>query len=265
MICNEQSLSSLRVQDLSFQQINDHLEQCPTLILPVGSLEPHGNFTALGAVNACCEAIADTLSKQLNVLVAPLLSYGNSTPFKSFYGSAGLHHTTLSNVVYECCNCWLFHGFKRIMVLTLSMDGQRGIEEAVKRINSCRGRTDTTRYCSLQNTAAFRSFCAQRYGFTEFERSEWAVLSLTSYLFPEMVRKSTNSLHHERVKESMQKQWHRRGRDPEKLRKMIPDALFSGTDITTAIGQGKELYEYTISMLLDEYLPFLTMGDNVTR
>ena len=90
-------------------------------------------------MNACCNAIAEALSQKLGVLLAPLLPYGNSIPFKSFEGSAGIHDKSLSGFLFESCNSWIFHGFKRIMIFTLTFDGHRSIDRMVKRIDRIHG------------------------------------------------------------------------------------------------------------------------------
>jgi creatinine amidohydrolase/Fe(II)-dependent formamide hydrolase-like protein len=196
--------------------------------------------------------------------VAPLLAYGNSTPFKSFGGSAGVHGETLANMVMECCNCWLFHGFKRIMVLTLAMDGKQGIDVAVKRLNGAPGRDAAVRLCSLQDDERFRLYCSSRVAGTEYGRSEWGIRVLTSYLQPELLGEPVAARKGPLIEASAFRQWHRRGRDPEKLRKMAPSASLAAVPGVADAG-GKELFDHIISFLTEEYSPFLTVEDNASR
>lgn len=257
----------MRVADLSFPQIEEQIERRPSLIVPVGSLEPIGESLPLGTVNRCCESIVDALSVRLKVLAAPLLAYGNSIPFKSFGGSAGVHRDTLSNIVVECCNCWLFHGFKRIMVITLAMDGRQGIDTAVKRLNKAPGRDNAVRYCSLQDDDRFRSLCASRFAGIEYGRSEWGVRAMAGY--PQPALPVSPAVNHRPVLPDAAdfKKWHRRGRDPEKLRKMAPHATLSAfTDAGEAGTEtGGELFERVVDFLTAEFSPFLTFTDNAPR
>ncbi|MBN1575448.1 MAG: creatininase family protein [Chitinispirillaceae bacterium] len=262
---DELSCSPLRVADLSFLQIEKHIERSPSLILPIGALEPMGDTIPLGAVNSCCEMIADALSDCLKVLVAPLLAYGNSTPFQSFGGSAGVHRDTLANVVMECCNSWLFQGFKRIMVLTLAMDGRQWIDSAAKRLNGVPGRDDSVRFCSLQDDDRFRSFCSSRFTGTEYGRSEWGVRALAGYLQPGLQAGLVVKRKSDPPDATDFTQWHRRGRDPEKLRKMAPAASFSASADGIDTGSGKELFEHIIAFLTEEFSPFLIVKDNASR
>ncbi|MBN1307245.1 MAG: creatininase family protein [Chitinispirillaceae bacterium] len=247
---------------MSFRQIERHIKLCPSLILPVGGLEPVGDTLPLGIINSCCGIIADTLSDRLKVLVAPLIAYGNSTPFKSFGGSAGIHYTTLANVVTECCKCWFFQGIKRIMVLTLAMDGRRGIDSAVKRFGGDRGEDVAIRYCSLQDDDRFRSFCMSRCSGTEYGRSEWGVSALAVFCRPDLVVENRQGA----LQDSEAfKQWHRRGRDPDKLRKMAPEASFSILIEGIDAGTGKELFDHVVDFLTEEFSSFLIVQDNASR
>jgi hypothetical protein len=255
----------LRIADLSFPQIEGYIGRCPSLILPVGNLEPIGEHCPLGTVNCCCEMIADGLSDALKVAVAPLIGYGNGIPFKSFGGSAGLHRDTLANVIFECCNCWLFQGFKRIMVLTLAMDGKQGIEGAVKRLNGKNDRSDAVRYCSLQEEGRFRSFCSSRYPGTELGRSEWGVLTLAKYLNLTSAITGAGARASASPDPADFSRWHRRGRDPEKLRKMVPGASLSTVDFGNDAEAGRELFHHTVGFLAEDFSPFLIVKDNASR
>jgi hypothetical protein len=257
----------MRVADFSFPQIEEQLRRRPSLIVPVGGLEPIGESLPLGTVNRCCESIADGLSIRLKVLAAPLLAYGNSIPFKSFGGCAGVHRDTLSTIIMECCNCWLFHGFKRIMVLTLAMDGRQGIDTAVKRLNKTPGRDNAVRYCSLQADERFRSLCASRFAGIEYGRSEWGVRTLAGYLYPELPGSPVVNNTPPLPDAADFKKWHRRGRDPEKLRKMAPHASFSAFTAAGEDGTGacRDLFERVLDFLTEEFSPFLTFTDNASR
>lgn len=61
-------------------------ERIETVLLPLGSLEPHG-VTPNGTDNLCPTAMADAIAKELNALIAPTLNYG-ITPAMAAYGGA---------------------------------------------------------------------------------------------------------------------------------------------------------------------------------
>jgi creatinine amidohydrolase len=259
--------SLLRVADMPFAAIEERIRTCPSLIMPVGGLEPIGDRLPLGMVNACCEAIADEIGKRSGVPVAPLLAYGNGILFKSFGGAAGIHRDTLATVLCEICNCWLFHGFKRIMVLTLAMDGRKAVEIAARRLNKLPGHEDSVRFSSLQDEERFRAYCAANGGGEEHGRSEWGIRALAAFIRPETGAATTVAAKkNSAIDAAVFKQWHRRGRDPEKLRKLAPDAMFSDSaGGAIDADAGRELFETTVASLTDEFSPFLTFRNNASR
>ncbi len=247
---------SLNLIDLTFRQVEEIMIRRPSLIFPVGSIEPAGDRIALGAINTCCDLIARALSERLQVFVAPLLAYGDSYPFKSFGGSAGIRRKTCSNVVVECCNCWISQGFKSIMILTLSMDGRKWTGTAAKRLGTGGSRGEV-RFCSLQDEESFRSYCGKRSGIDEQGRSEWGIGALISYLKPEMLG-SLEGGERSIPERPVFTRWHRRGRDPQKLRKMTASATLSPSPVTGGFESGRELFMHVLDFLDREYSSFLT-------
>ncbi len=265
-MATDKSSSVLKVSEFSFLHLEELINRRPSLIVPVGSLEPAGEDLPLGVVNSCCEAVANELSKRLEVLVAPLLPYGNSIPFKAFGGSAGVHRDTLEKFLIECCNCWFFQGIKRILLITLSMDGRQGIESAVKRMTKAPSRINAVKYVSLQDDERFRSMCASRFRGLELGRSEWGIRALAGYLWQEPKDKFINK--NKRLPDADEfKKWYRRGRDPEKLRKMAPHASLSAFPASGKcdIEEGRELFNGLIGFLGEEFAPFLTFTDNASK
>ena len=54
------------------------------------------------------------------------------------------------------------------------------------------------------------------------------------------------------------RQWYRRGRDPEKLRKMVPSMRLSNYYEGAVDKTGGEILEFTRTLLYDTYATFLT-------
>ncbi|MBN1757644.1 MAG: creatininase family protein [Chitinispirillaceae bacterium] len=266
MSCSETHFASLNLVDYTFPQIERQVNKSPFLILPVGGIEPVGPSLALGVINIVTERFAAALSEHFSVITAPLVPIGSTIPFKAFGGSAGVHRDFLVNFLMDCCNCWFFQGFKRIIILSLSMDAMEWGREVAKRFS---GENTGVRLMTLQEDERFRRLChVYENSGASAGRSEWGIAALAAYLCPDSVRvlspdedrSSPRSL-----PESF-RQWHRRGKDPEKMRKLFPDALFSESpgelpDETT----GKLLFASTLQLLIDDVTPFFTVEDNASR
>jgi hypothetical protein len=253
MAQNEKSSFPLRISSSTFSQIQTMMQMNASLLLPVGSLEPIGETLALGAINYCCESVAETISQKLQILMAPMLMYANNTPFKSFEGCSGISIHTQTNAIRECCNSWLFHGFKRIIIITFAMDGQLGTAAAVLQINKKQENEKTVTLFSLQNEPFFRSFCASEYPGKEFGRSEWGIHALVSFLCPALrIGMQSDSSKFMLPDERTFKRWHKCGRDPEKLRKMSPVARLSDNFQIPDANVGKNLFNVIVTNLTEK-------------
>ena len=61
-------------------------EKIETVLLPVGTLEPHGVIPN-GADNIAPERMAKELAEQLNAMIAPTLNYGVTGSMKAYPGA----------------------------------------------------------------------------------------------------------------------------------------------------------------------------------
>jgi len=257
------------LDELPFCRIEEYLEERASLIVPLGALEPLGNDLPVGALNRCCTALSHAMSARMGVLVAPPLLYGNSTPFTAFGGCAGVRRETFASFLHECLRGWLIHGFNRIMLLSVAMDGEPALESVVRRITK-RGHCDkAVRFCSLQGNERFRKLCAFHVsdGATDI-RCERGLRALAIAAGMELSPRTPGTFGTGRVAADAETvgRWRRRGRDPEKLRKLVPAARFcqDGNCIITP-DASCALFEQTVSFLCEEFSPFLTAEDNASR
>ncbi len=259
MACCEKDFTSWKLTDYTFPQFETYLQKSPALILPVGGIEPVGTSLSLGTINEVCERICHALGKQLSVVSAPLLTYGASVPFKSFGGSAGVHPGILVNFVTDCCKCWFFHGIKRIMIVTLSMDATRWGAEVVRRLSAVYG-ASAVGMIALQSHERFTGLCREHgNGDVTAGRNEWGIAALAAWLGRSSGDQLLSGEKRGSREESLRqfKQWFRRGRDPEKLRKLFPDAWFGAENLPfPSETDGKMLFDALLRSLVEEMTPF---------
>lgn len=107
-----------RMTRLEMEQVNKD----ETLILiPIGSLEQHGNHLPLGTDTMIGEQLIDYIKDELDddfsMLVFPSISIGLSTEHKNFCGSITLKPDTLYHMLEDVCRHLAYHGFKKIVFL----------------------------------------------------------------------------------------------------------------------------------------------------
>ncbi len=117
----------MRLEDLNWMDVDEYLKHDDRLILVVGACEQHGYLSLLCDVKIPL-ALADAVSKETGVLVAPPLNFGASPYFTAYPGTLSLRLSTLMDVVEDVVRSAHRHGFKRFLVLN-GHGGNNGIKQ----------------------------------------------------------------------------------------------------------------------------------------
>lgn len=113
------SPSPLVLDELSWTDVAAHIAREPRLLLPIGALEQHGPHLPLGTNGLIAERIARDLSREFNVLRAPLLAYGvNVDTERAYAGTATLRQKTLHRLLNELIATWEAQGFTEFILIT---------------------------------------------------------------------------------------------------------------------------------------------------
>ncbi len=106
---------------MSWPEIAEKLKENPIVLVPIGSTEQHGMHLPIDndAYTAFefAKKIAEKASKEVPVLVAPLIPYGVSQHHMNFPGTVTLRTKTLAHVLEEVCKSLIHHGFKKIVIV----------------------------------------------------------------------------------------------------------------------------------------------------
>ena len=83
------------------------VERDPRLIVPVGTCEQHGPHLPLGCDTMIVERLAEDLSAQFGVLLAPTIEYGvNVVTERGFAGNASMRKKTLHRMLNDLIDSW---------------------------------------------------------------------------------------------------------------------------------------------------------------
>jgi creatinine amidohydrolase/Fe(II)-dependent formamide hydrolase-like protein len=105
--------------DLSWHQVEEHLQRETRLIVPVGCCEQFGPHLPLGTATIIAEAFARRLSEDFTVLRAPTIQYGVNLPTEGpFAGAASLGEKTLHRTMNDLIADWEDGGFTEFILLT---------------------------------------------------------------------------------------------------------------------------------------------------
>lgn len=103
------------LENLTYPQVEEYLEDNETILIPVGSVEQHSEYGLIGTDFITAQAVAGAAAEKLGLLVAPTLNYGVSPHHLAFKGSVTLSPTTFMQLVIDICLSLAGHGFRRLI------------------------------------------------------------------------------------------------------------------------------------------------------
>jgi len=107
-------------RDMNFITWQEFQEWVPqnieTVLLPVGSLEPHGVIPN-GTDNLAPEAMSREIAIRLNALIAPTLNYGITPAMQAYPGAVSVKAENYYPFICDILSGLASHGFKNIIIL----------------------------------------------------------------------------------------------------------------------------------------------------
>jgi len=118
-------------------EIRDAAESGVGVILPVGATEQHGPHLPLATDYLCATAVGLAVARDVNMLVAPPVTYGcPSRPLsgggQGFVGTTSLTPVTFMGVIRDVLAELLRHGFRRFAILNWHYENGNFLYESVR-------------------------------------------------------------------------------------------------------------------------------------
>lgn len=101
-----------------------------TVLLPTGTLEPHGVINN-GADNTAPTAMAKTIAKQVNAMIAPTLPYGITGSMEAYPGAFQITEAAYRPFVKQIIEGLAKNGFTNIIIINGHGGGQTAVLQAV--------------------------------------------------------------------------------------------------------------------------------------
>ncbi len=147
----------MNLKTLSFAEVASAVEQNPTVVIPLGGLEPIGGFP-LGFPSDVVGRIATAVAQRQQSLCAPVIEYGFATPFKAFDGVLGMRRSTIENALADIFRAAQGWGVTRIIVVDGGLTGEQLVANAVKRFQTKLSAELIIETVCWQNLGAVRKF-----------------------------------------------------------------------------------------------------------
>jgi creatinine amidohydrolase len=125
---------------LTQPEIEEYLERCDVVLLPVGATEQHGRHLAIDTDTFISHEVASRIAEKTDVLVAPVVPFGFSKSHMNFKGSISLNLDTLVTVYKEVCLGLLHHGFNKIVIINGHGGNINAVNEAIRQVKEETGK-----------------------------------------------------------------------------------------------------------------------------
>jgi len=120
-----------------------------TVLLPTGSLEPHGVIPN-GTDNLAPEAMARDIAERVGALVAPTLNYGMTADMKAYPGAVSISKEAYTAFAADILESLAADGFQNVIILNGHGGNTAALNEAASRVsNACRIRVFLVNWWTL--------------------------------------------------------------------------------------------------------------------
>ena len=124
-------VSTREMERINWMEFRDAVpSKINTVILPTGTLEPHG-VANNGADNTAPFAMAKTIVPRVNALIAPTLPYGITGSMEAYPGAFQINEAAYRPFVKQILEGLAKNGFRNIIILNGHGGGQTAVLQAV--------------------------------------------------------------------------------------------------------------------------------------
>ena len=110
-------MTSHRLQENSWKNVEDYLKTDDRIIIPVGSTEQHGSFAPLGTDTYVALNLAEDAAKKAGVLTVPPIWFGWSPHHLVKPGTISIRAEVLIELLFDAVQSLAVHGFKNFVVI----------------------------------------------------------------------------------------------------------------------------------------------------
>lgn len=107
----------IRLERLRWDQVETHLAQDDTVIVPIGSTEQHGPHLPVGVDTMTAIAVSEDAAARTGAVLAPPVWYGWSPQHMGFPGTVTVRAETLIAVAEDVATSLIHHGFRRVVLV----------------------------------------------------------------------------------------------------------------------------------------------------
>ena len=106
----------MRIADMNWMQVEEHVKRDQRAVLPIGSTEQHGLLSLCVDV-ILSERVSMDAAEPLGVPVFPVINYGFTPSFVDYPGTVTLRLSTLCALIVDVLDSMVRSGFRQILIV----------------------------------------------------------------------------------------------------------------------------------------------------
>lgn len=246
----------MRLQHLTWQEVETYLRQRTDIIVPIGSTEQHGPNGLVGTDAICPETVAWEVGERYGVLVAPTQSLGMAQHHLAFPGTISLRPSTLIAVLRDTLLSLSRHGFTHVFFLNGHGGNIATLSAAFAEVYAERSLLDGDARrgeLNLTNNNWFagprvRKLAESLYGDAEGTHATASEVALSWFARPDAVKQVEMS---PRLAPQGSAQC-----DAEEFRRRFPDGRMGSDPSLASIEHGRRFFEASVDDVWEAYRAF---------
>lgn len=246
----------MRLQLVTWSDVERYLKGNTGIIIPIGSTEQHGPNGLVGTDALTAEFIAQGVGEKTGALVAPTISVGMAQHHLAFPGSITLRPSTLIAVVRDNIQSLVRHGFTRFFFINGHGGNIATVMAAFSEIYAERslerGSNAPSVKCKLRNWwegPGTRALSKELYGSQEGSHATPSEVSLTFFMHPDTEK-------HLPMEPAVAPSGS--FADADDYRSKFPDGRIGSNPNLSTAAHGKRIYETAVEEVARDYLAFMT-------
>ena len=245
----------MRLQLMTWMEVEAYLNEHRGIIVPVGSTEQHGPIGLIGTDAICPEVIADRAAETLGCVVAPTVSIGMAQHHLAFPGSIALRPSTLMALVEDLVLSLARNGFERFYFLNGHGGNISTLSAAFSEIYASKslavGSNQPHVRCKLANWFGFdavRALSAELYGDREGSHATPSEIAVTQFAYRDHIKMAEMDSAPPRPRPFY---------DADDYRTIHPDGRIAADSFLASPEAGGRLVEASAAAVVEDYRAFI--------
>jgi creatinine amidohydrolase len=242
----------MKLQLMTWPEVEDYLARSTGIVLPVGSTEQHGPMGLIGTDALCAEEIAERAADQAGAIAAPTIAY-TPAPFNmAFPGTVSVSEPLFEALVAEIVEGLGSQGFRHIYIVNGHGANLAPLHRVSERLQGPGLRIRS--WWDFEPVNALRRAYYGDWEGMHATPSEVAITQATSrrVAVPDAAKTPPRKLSAEFIKAHS---GDRHG-PPDQHRAAFPDGRVGSHSALATPEQGRELLDAAVAAVADDYLAF---------